>query len=306
MSNNVMLLIIGNGFDINHKLKTKYSDFREYVIRNKGILKDMFFPPLVIDNEDRVSYAVILQEIFDRQCGNQWNDFENSLGQLTYKILPHIKKLHSKFHIWRYRKEYELRSINLLRDDLYNFHRLLEVDLGQIFTDWITHVDFINFELKPKIINIVQDVDFVISFNYTDTLEQKYGLSKEKIIHLHGRVGEKIIFGHGRSVYELLSGTRGIEFDFQSKIANLRKPVPEIICKNRKHFERCNGIKKVYCLGFSFSDIDKPYITEMCKYLDDKVVWYQDEYNRDGQLEAKMDMIRQCGFRGKIEKFQFA
>lgn len=39
------LLIIGNGFDISHGLKTTYNDFRKYLIKEKEIQSDYLVIP---------------------------------------------------------------------------------------------------------------------------------------------------------------------------------------------------------------------------------------------------------------------
>lgn len=285
------LLIIGNGFDIAHGLKTRYSDFRSYVMSDDSVANHRFFPPLIVVDEVRTPYGKEMQRIFDKECGNDWSDFENHLGKLSYQILPHAKcnPLNERF----------------LQDDIYNFYRFVRYDLREIFDDWIRHIDYSHFSKNSRIDSALRDIDFVLSFNYTDVLERKYNFEGNKVFHVHGKVGGQLIFGHGKSEDELLTGKAGIEFDFQETVLYLRKPVEEIIGKNEQFFRGLTHVRKIYCCGFSFSDVDKPYITEICKYLNNDVVWYQDDYDLDNQLTKKIRTIKSCGFKGRIEKYKF-
>lgn len=46
------ILILGNGFDLEHKLPTRYTDFLDYVIAKKQLLdvKNIAIGSLIIDN----------------------------------------------------------------------------------------------------------------------------------------------------------------------------------------------------------------------------------------------------------------
>lgn len=56
------LIIIGNGFDLEHGLKTRYSDFKNYLTK--------------LDGKDRV----MLEKVY--KFGDQWCDFEDGLGRI--------------------------------------------------------------------------------------------------------------------------------------------------------------------------------------------------------------------------------
>ncbi|MGM9817374.1 MAG: AbiH family protein [Paludibacteraceae bacterium] len=56
------LIIIGNGFDLEHGLKTRYSDFKNYLTK--------------LDGKD----CVLLEKVY--KFGDQWCDFEDGLGKI--------------------------------------------------------------------------------------------------------------------------------------------------------------------------------------------------------------------------------
>lgn len=38
-----------------------------------------------------------------------------------------------------------------------------------------------------------------LTFNYTETLEEVYGINEDRVCHIHGKQGENILFGHGNT-----------------------------------------------------------------------------------------------------------
>ena len=90
------LIIIGNGFDLNHRLKTAYSDFRDFI---KDIKNDL----LTIE---------VLDSLYN--LGDEWCEFEEGLGLIketpeankTISLLgvmgikAFTEKLHDYFRDW--------------------------------------------------------------------------------------------------------------------------------------------------------------------------------------------------------------
>lgn len=102
------ILILGNGFDLAHGLKTKYSDFLDYCVvqLNKPITykpSNPFFTNMWIRH--------FLNK--QKQLGNTWIDLEKEI----YNIIRHIAKL----SIMNTSKCYRIFTINF--DDTYfNFY----------------------------------------------------------------------------------------------------------------------------------------------------------------------------------------
>ena len=69
------LFIIGNGFDLEHKLSTRYTDFLEYLSYGEGA--EIGGGTLVSNIENLYGYS---SHYF-------WNDFEKNLGQLSPDVI---------------------------------------------------------------------------------------------------------------------------------------------------------------------------------------------------------------------------
>jgi hypothetical protein len=62
------LYIIGNGFDLYHKIKTKYSDFQTYISENEMELENFFEQYFEFD-VDEIIFGKILNVIYELFCG---------------------------------------------------------------------------------------------------------------------------------------------------------------------------------------------------------------------------------------------
>jgi hypothetical protein len=60
-------------------------------------------------------------------------------------------------------------------------------DISGFFFRWINTIDLSKAQKKSNLEKIIRgDTDFVLSFNYTETLERIYGVCKHNICHIHG------------------------------------------------------------------------------------------------------------------------
>lgn len=73
--------------------------------------------------------------------------------------------------------------------------------LPEIFARWISTIDVKNAEVKKDFENLLieDENNFFITFNYTKTLEEIYGINENYICHIHGYIDEdsNILVGHG-------------------------------------------------------------------------------------------------------------
>ena len=85
--------------------------------------------------------------------------------------------------------------------------------------------------------------------------------------------------------------------------------------KEKQIFDRIasSGIKEIYSLVFSFSEVDLPYIKKICNVLrendcDRDMTWFIVPYVNILQRVREEAYFRKCirraGFRGKICKFE--
>ena len=63
-------------------------------------------------------------------------------------------------------------------------------------------------------------------------------------------------------------------------------------------------IEKIYSYGFSFSNVDLPYIKEVCNQLDTiNITWFLYDYDEKEVRDRYRKIIRECGFKGEFEVF---
>lgn len=124
-----------------------------------------------------------------------------------------------------------------------------------------------------------------LTFNYTETLEQGYGVPKQNVLHIHGNrlnPNDEFVLGHGNHRDEetpLLD--ENILLPYQNaycsviRIMNEWKKSPKsLIEKNKAFFQSLNTCKGVCVMGLSYNGIDMPYLDEIvanvapnCKWL---------------------------------------
>ena len=134
--------IIGNGFDLSHSLKTRYTDFNEYVKDKRTLYK----LPESLDLYECLSDFYHIEEI------KFWTEFEESLGKRI-----HIENI-SKF-INTFSKE---KTLEVFKDFLSK--------LSQAFADWITFTEeekkLSDKDKKDFYANLFKTDDLFLSFNY--------------------------------------------------------------------------------------------------------------------------------------------
>lgn len=264
------LYIIGNGFDLHHGIKSKYSEFRDFLIGSKE-------KSVAID---------ILTSYYNANDDEFWNSFENNLSKFdvkrytsekTFEYYPDFSK-DDNIH-----KQVENASFNAEID-----FEILSDEIKNAFHDWICTL---NRPDPNKKIYINKKDGFFINFNYTKTLEDLYNIPSNIISHIHGCIGkdEEFIIGHGdkisanditnNTVEELPDDCVTLEeiekyyegqYDpIESEIMDvtvdcvntfLKKDVSGIIQNNYHIFEYLDKLEEVYIYGWSFSDVDLPYL----------------------------------------------
>jgi hypothetical protein len=152
------ILIIGNGFDLAHGLKTTYNDFLAWAYKNDkmGIYngfdlfshwqKELYFrsQPGAI-NFDSISYPKFFSSLFKEFDG--WIDLENNLAKFIESAA------NSQIHI-----DVAFKSI---------FNKFLISELNRYIADVVNKTE-VTAQLPIK------NVDKVLSFNYSNTFERLY------------------------------------------------------------------------------------------------------------------------------------
>lgn len=254
------LYIIGNGFDLAHNFKTKYSDFRKYLHNGNG--------------EDFFLYQG-LSEYYEEDL---WSDFENILGTVD-----------SNF-IYEEEKDDYIDLIDLKMRDCYALIDTVEFKLDaeklkNKFKDWITSINIIG----ERIFNF-EDNSAFLTFNYTNTLEKIYGIPNCK--HIHGDISNPI-FGHRKGVCEKMRneesfGASEISRHIEGFYNETTKDVMKIIQSNMSFFNSLSDVNEVVIYGHSLNSIDSPYYDIIRENIKNDAIWKR--YYEQGKNELKLDI----------------
>lgn len=288
------LYIIGNGFDIHHRIPSRYKDFKDWLVEN-----------------DRDTYYRV-EEIIGYYELTWWNEFETNLGN-PYGVKRYAEKV-------AFENQPDYGSDDYRDRDLYVAEYEVERELGDLmaslknnFQKWASELPegdgFYSLKLETK-------ESIFMTFNYSLTLEKLYGISTERVLHIHGSTLDKksIVVGHGRdfnsyrndltddlpkppknlpaieyeewydeaaSMYSDDYPTSQAKDAAAAAIAVMRKNVLGIIEDNQSFFQSLNEVEHIHVYGFSFAEVDLPYLFEIANKVNIRNVNFEISYYSD-------------------------
>ena len=217
--------------------------------------------------------------------------YEKSINNVVSELRPRIKRNLSNFELSLTMKCTRKKNIlGYIRSLITNRHPMAKKQLIDLFNR--------------------ANNNYFLSFNYTKTLENIYNIPKSNICHIHGVSKDTnnmddsesgdLIFGHGResigaNVVDVISTSYNIT----------KKPVNQCIINNQLFFEKLTDINNIYTYGFSFGDVDMPYIEKICQSIRNTtdVRWYFNSFGIDTTRTSYEEKIRKAGFNGSFDIF---
>lgn len=240
------LYLIGNGFDLWHGLPTGYDRFYAFA---KEMLDEL---------ENYYS--------FDVAHVGPWCDFENSLGCFDW-----LQFYEAHNHIDVESESFRPSEVYSLEDDLTEQADNYVEAIKESFREWVEGIDISVADIK---LAFPRDASF-ITFNYTSTLQSIYGISDERVFHVHGRDDkfDDLIFGHGETMEEepeldengesnrtMFSDAEGAaKYPFYV----FQKPVSKVLEKNCELFDSVAHVSEIIIVGHSLNKIDLPYFSKL-------------------------------------------
>lgn len=282
------LYVIGNGFDLHHGLNTKYSDFHRFIAEYNENL----------ENE--------LENYFAFEAGDDffWSNFEKNLETFDWKAFfddnCHVNALDEDF-----KPSYAFGVEDSIEEETERFISKIQ----DSFEDWIRNLDIDSVKKKLRL----KDDSFFINFNYTMVLEEVYKIRQESILHIHGDIecnsGEPR-FGHNKTMKKepeldkdgnsnrtmFTDSENAAKYPFYA----FRKPVKDILSKNKKIFKLIQDVKSVYVLGHSLNKIDLPYFRKIRNSAKD-AIWYVSYYEKH-EKEEHLLTLNKIGIARKFIK----
>ncbi|MBQ9042807.1 MAG: hypothetical protein IJ111_08325 [Eggerthellaceae bacterium] len=173
------LFIIGNGFDRWLGLPTSYGEFLKYYRENHIRIAGGLNCPVHTDERGQKITAVelVYGDAFNPSClpDDFFWAFEDSMRKIDDQVLnAYFGKTHDGL--------YEMQETVYQAVDI----------LDECFRQWLASVDV--GDANPGF--AFGDGCYFINFNYTDTLQRRFGI--DNVYHIHGSVadGEPLVFGH--------------------------------------------------------------------------------------------------------------
>ncbi len=301
------LYIIGNGFDKHHWIDSGFDDFGRWLEENHASLFHQLISIYSISDE------------------KEWQQFEHILGELnvTYQVEEIMEDRRPN---WMSLPDDDRAFNNAKRDyeaapevARYTFEELFE-KVRYTFVEWINQL---NEPERKQMITLKKNSTFV-TFNYTDTLESLYKIAANQIIYIHGcaKRGEKLELGHGKTVEDIQSeyysqipedvdSPEQIEHFYANandwveedtymeiiqRLADQRKPVEDLIGKlNKLLLDNMTDIVHIHIYGFSFSDIDMPYIATIANHINRNRVMWEVTYYADDEAMRFCSQLESLG-----------
>jgi hypothetical protein len=289
--NESYLILIGNGFDLAHGMKTSYSDFIRYVI-DLHLSNRKVSPILFRKSSSHPTYEDVIKSFkgqrskLDASFNNKlfmnllrdfalknWCDLEEKYFEELYKIAESkVKKLNEEF------EEIKIHLVNYLVEQ----QKLDKGKKSESYSAFFKHFKGKHYK--------------VLNFNYTNTLE-KYSseIEEEAIIHLHGELGIELnpmIFGYAASDSEAreLSGRKEKEY-----LRNVKK-----ICYKRsnetakfKRFLKIGSGLKVFIFGHSCGESDKLILNQILnnERVNEIRLFFYEDYEHYFEQAVSIDRI---------------
>ena len=301
------VFIIGNGFDLAHKMLTSYDDFHTYLNdKFPNMDSDFMFVPTPVTAPDGEEYvgeenaAALLCYLMDDASNDNWSDFEEALGRLD--LLLCFEDLEEQYDkdgdrdFWREGYNNEARA-----SDLSFVFRAIK----DLFEEWIASVEPAEIKSFAFLNMIDPENDLFITFNYTDTLESIYGCNN--VVHMHGKIGEDLIVGHNGSLDYSEKNTslpNGCFNTLQEIYERMRKSTEEVLENHYDEIKPITNCSNIYSIGFSYSSVDLPYIKTICRLINNDIVWHLNDFGGPKIVNGFKAAIKQCGFTGEFSTFR--
>lgn len=276
------LYIIGNGFDKHHDIPSGYWDFHEWLI------------------EKDLELVEQIDELYD-YSDDLWGNFEVELGNLDIpSVASEIYSEHPADELSdHYARTFHAGAI-VAGDTVGETYNKIR----EIFPEWVKSLPAAN---TCKKIKIDKEDSFFITFNYTDTLLDVYGIPLDDILFIHGRASDSatrfLVLGHGKSREEIQREAEA-KFDEEThpayiqtveaverQVNMMKKNTSQIIDDNQSTWEAMKDVQHIYCYGLSMSPVDMPYLQKIVASIDAKhVIWHVNVFgNDDKEINAQKD-----------------
>ncbi len=274
------LCIIGNGFDLHHQIPSSYAEFQQFVKKR-----------------DATVYELV--ERFLTHDDSFWNEFEASLA---YFDAASALENSMEFLVSYSADDWRDANHHSVQFEAERIAEGLSKGLKNRFCEWINELPIPAPNKAPNQLQLPPKTRY-LSFNYTPTLQQVYGIPDIDVLHIHGRAdngGSNLVLGHDRCVSDRTLLAPGLDYEEQdTRIAEAShiiddyfeatfKPTAKVIDKYKLFFISLSTIRKIFIMGHSLADVDLPYFETIARHVDmPSTVWHVSYHTEKDRKNAK-------------------
>jgi hypothetical protein len=245
------LYIIGNGFDLWHGIPSYFWQFKEFVRKHDGDLLKAVDDYLPVD-ENWYELESALAEI---DVGSMIDDLEQFMT--PYGADDWSDSNHHNF-------QYEVGRIV----------ECLSTELRRRFGQWICELPIPTPTTATQRLQTIDPTARFLTFNYTSTLLELYGVPDTHVLHIHGSANlpdNDLILGHawnpkGRQslndrpdIEEIDTRLMEAQSILDGYFSKTFKPSARLIDEHRPFFDRLVDLEEICILGHSLSEVDELY-----------------------------------------------
>lgn len=287
------IIIIGNGFDLSHKLKTDYSSFvRDILSRDDGV-PELYLCPFPEDTYFDKSIKI--------KGYNEYFYFKNSLfGSFCQEVIDGNWADLEQFYFDLLLKTDDINNLNKEFSQIKNH---LESYLKKINTDIEALSSYSTFF---NLFGSGSQDNLIVNFNYTDTLEKLYesNLSNTHVVNIHGALFDDespIIFGYSADKVQVGSL---LDKNDNEYLRNIKKYKYKQNYHSRilVHFLEKSKWTNVYIIGHSCSISDKDVLQSIFnnEYVNTIIPFYYNNYSH--YEDTIININRIMGPQGNFNK----
>lgn len=227
-----------------------------------------------------------IDDLLDDMGIDLWSDFEAALGKIhPDDVIPLLENEAKADEPEDLSKQYNYitNRASMAFNTLWDIHQFL-------FRDWVESIDISKARKKLTL----SPSDIYLTFNYTETLEDIYCIPSCRVCHIHGlrNTGSAPIVGHGKKDIPHYNGAEWAATDevipeIYKFLETSYKDVDKIIKAHSSFFGSLTGIDEVFVCGFSFGDVDIPYLQEVINRIGRNTKWNVTYYRSEEERKFK-------------------
>lgn len=312
------IVLIGNGFDLAHGLKTRYEDFINWYLDhrtdNSGILYtekirdydiSIDYTDMGLIHKTMREYSPFLKTILKRVATKGWVDIENEYYAL---LIQNSQNLHSR--PFDSQIVVEPQKLNIQLDHLkYMLIEYLKIEVEKRKTELIQSIKekifrpIIKKEIAVANYSNISHSEYapehimLLNFNYTQTEHHYYdSCSNLQVNHIHGSLNDVsgVIFGYGDELdsgFEMLKSMKNNEY-----LRNM-KSIRYLEADNyRKMLDFIElGPFQICIMGHSCGNSDRTLLNTLFEHrfcISVKPYYYQKKDKTDNYLELVQNISR--------------